>query len=67
MGRNQYEFDGAVDGVTVPALIKRQTENYFSFEFKILGSNIAATAGSLGVTTHAGMNGGSTSAMVHTE
>lgn len=66
-GRNKYAFDGAVNGVTVHASIKRQTENDYSFAFKILGSNLGTTTSPLQVTIHAGMNGGSTSATVHAE
>jgi hypothetical protein len=66
-GKKQYEFDGAVNGVAVRASIKRQSENYFSFEFKILGSNLGITAGSQNVTIHAGMNGGTTTQFARTQ
>ncbi len=66
-GRNKYAFDGTVNGVTVHALIKRQSENDYSFEFKILGSNLGTTASPLQVTIQAGMNGGSTNATVDTQ
>jgi hypothetical protein len=66
-GKNQYGFNGAINGLTVRALIKRQTENHFSFELKILGSSLGVTAGSQNVTIHAGMNGGTATALVPTE
>lgn len=59
---NAYGFDGTVNGVTVHARIKRESENWFSFDIRAAGTNLTATSSPLKVTIDAGMNGGSTQA-----
>lgn len=59
---NQYDFNATLNGVRVHALINRQRENRFRFDFEIPSSAVTLTASRVKVMIEAGMSGGTTTA-----